>query len=115
MYQVQRRWGQWVTQGTGGGCGPVGGDGSPVGVSWGRQSVDVPRPALSHVDGLVYDSSVETVQVTWTDGEEQQAQVINDSYLALRWGDFELEQVQALDAAGEVIYTFGPSPAPGKQ
>jgi hypothetical protein len=55
------------------------------------------------------------VQVTWTDGEELQAQVINDSYLALRWGAFELEQVQALDAAGQVIYTFEPSPAPGKQ
>ena len=116
VYETHRRWGWWMIGGAGGGCGPVGGSGTAIDVSWGRQGAGLSRPALSHVDGLVYDPSVTTVEVTWFDGEEQQGEVINGGYLLLRSGSYEPSQVRALNATGEVVYIFEPSPLPqGKQ
>jgi hypothetical protein len=116
VYETHRRWGWWTIGGAGGGCGPVGGSGTAIQVSWGRQGAGLSRPALSHVDGLVYDPSVTTIEVTWSDGEEQQVEATNGGYLVLRGGSYVPSQVRALNATGEVVYTFEPSPPPqGKQ
>ena len=116
MYETQRRWGQWMIGGAGGGSGPLGESGAAIDVGWGRHGAGLSRPALSYVDGLVRDPSVTVVQVVWSDGEEQQVEVIKGSYIVLRGGGYEPGQVRALNATGEAVYVFEPSPpAPGKQ
>jgi hypothetical protein len=113
-YQTRQRGLAWEITGAGGGCGPPGGDGRPISVSSGQHSGSG-QASLSHVCGLVYEPAVVTVQVVWEDGQEQRADVVSGSYLALRGGQHGLSQVQALNAQGEIVYTFeNPLPAPGK-
>jgi hypothetical protein len=105
----------WVIDGSGGGCGPVGGSGESIGIGAGQHSGSG-RPALSHVKGLVHQASIQAVEVIWDDGEHQHVEVVNDSYLAVRGGLHEYVQLQALNEKGEVICTHdNPPPAPDKE
>jgi hypothetical protein len=115
MYELQQSVLGWRTGGGGGGCGPVGGSGEAIGIGAGQHS-GVERMALSHVDGLVYDPNVRTIEIIWDDGESQQVEVVNGAYLALRAGEHEYTEVRARNAAGEVVYTHEqPQLAPGKE
>lgn len=115
MYDARRSPLGWAIGGGGGGCGPVGEDDAPIGISSGQHG-STRRLSHSHVKGLVYHEDVEVLEVIWDDGERQRAEIINDSFLAVRGGFHEYIQIQALNEAGEVIYTHeNPPPAPGKE
>ncbi len=115
VYDARRSPIGWAVRGSGGGCGPVGGDDAPIGISSGRHG-STRRLSHSHVKGLVYHEDIEVVEMIWDDGERQRAEVINDSFLAVRGGFHEYTQIQALNKAGEVIYTHeNPPPVPGKE
>lgn len=115
MYDARRSPLGWAVGESGGGCGPVGGEDAPIGISSGRHG-STRRLSHSHVKGLVYREDIEVVEVIWDDGERQRAEIINDSFLAVRGGFHEYTEIQALNEAGEVIYTHeNPPPAPGKE
>lgn len=115
MYDARRSPLGWAVGGSGGGCGPAGEDADPIGISSGRHG-STRRLSHSHVKGLVYHEDIEVIEVIWDDGERQRAEIINDSFLAVRGGIHEYTQIQALDEAEEVIFTHeNPPPAPGKE
>jgi hypothetical protein len=115
MYEIQRNTLGWMGGSGGGGCSPAGGDGQVIGIGAGqhRGSQGI---GLSHVTGFVYDEDISTVDVLWDDGEREQVEVVNGSYLALRSRAHTWAELQALNADGQVVYTHqnGP-PAPGKE
>ena len=67
------------------------------------------------MSGEVYRDDIRFVHITWDDGMLQQADVINNSYLALRAGRFNMQKLEALDANIQVVFTNEPETAPGKQ
>jgi hypothetical protein len=114
MYQVRGGPLGWTTSGGGGGCGPAGGSGEPLGVGAGRHGGA--GRSSSHVAGKVYEEGIVAVEVTWGDGQRQRVQVVNGSYLAARAGLHDYAQLQALNAKDEVVYTYeNPPPAPAKE
>jgi hypothetical protein len=105
----------WGVSHSGGGCGPLGGSGEPIGIGGGQHS-GTGRPAISHATGLVFQPDIASIEIVWDDGERQRVEVVNNSYLALRTGRHEYAQIQALNGKDEVIYTYeNPPPAPGKE
>ncbi len=114
LYETLKRGAGWQTGSGGGGCGPVADHPEVIGASSGQNRND--EQAFSHADGLVYKEEVRSIRVTWEDGEEQTVDVVNGSYLTFRDGLHTVEQIDALDADGNVIYTHeSPEPAPGKE
>jgi hypothetical protein len=115
LYEAQRQQLGWASGGGGGGCWTGGGHSEPIGIGAGQHSGNG-RPGLSYVYGLVYDERVAAVKVTWDDGQEQQGEVVNGSYLVLRAGAHDYGQIRALDAEGNTIHTQpSPLPAPRKE
>ena len=115
VYETRKTPVGFVAGSGGGGCGigkPPGGEPISVGVgSSGGAGV-----VYTEADGFVYQPEIASLEVTWEDGETQMIEVVNGAYLALRSGRQELAQIKALDADGEVVYTYeSPAPAPGKQ
>jgi hypothetical protein len=115
MHQVHRGPLGWVIGSSGGGCGPAGGSGEPLGIGAGRYG-GTDRESSSHVAGRVYEEGIVAVEVTWDDGQRQRVPVVNGSYLAVRESLNDYAQVLALNANDEVVYTYqNPPPAPGKE
>jgi hypothetical protein len=115
MYETQRSMLGWIGGSGGGSCSPAGGDGQALGIGAGQHSGG-DGIGLSHVTGLVHNEDISMVDVVWDDGERQQVEVVNGSYLALRAGAHMWAELQALNADGEVIYTHrNAPPAPGKE
>jgi hypothetical protein len=115
MYQVRGGPLGWTAGSGGGGCGPAGGSGEPLGIGGGRHGGTAGRSS-SNVAGRVYEEDIVAVEVTWDDGQRQRVQVVNGSYLAARAGVHDYAQLQALNANDEVVYTYqNPPPAPGKE
>jgi hypothetical protein len=114
MHEVHRGPLGWATGGGGGGCGPAGGSGEPLGIGAGRHGGTDGRSS-SHVAGRVYEEGIVALEVTWDDGQRQRVQVVNASYLAARAGLHDYAQLQALNAKDEVVYIQeNPPTAPGK-
>lgn len=107
----------WLSRGGGGGCSPAGGTQpaeAGLSVSMGQHTGGDLN--YSEVDGLVFAPDIESVKVTWADGETQDVEVVNGSYLALRPGGHQLKRLEGLDSTGEVVYTYEePGLPPGKR
>lgn len=72
-------------------------------------------PGYSSVYGLVLQDEIKTILVHWNDEVTTEAEVINDSYLAVRsGGGFQEKLVEGLNADGEVVYTQPRDVAPEK-
>ncbi|MEJ2600944.1 MAG: hypothetical protein P8Z00_21610 [Anaerolineales bacterium] len=115
VYETRRTPVGFVTGSGGGGCGPTNQpDEAPIGISVG--SSGGAGVVYTEADGFVYQPEIASLEVIWEDGEKQAVEVVNGAYLALRSGRQALDQIKALDAAGEVVYTHesGP-PIPEKQ
>jgi hypothetical protein len=108
--------GTWVGGNGGGGCSMAGQDRTPLEVGMGKIMGTQPGVlSYTEVDGFVNQEDILTVKVTWQDGETQQVEVVNSTYLAARTGSQEIEKIEGLDASGGVVYTHTPpEPAPGK-
>jgi hypothetical protein len=108
--------GTWVSGSGGGGCSSADQDRTPLEVGMGKSMNSQPgRLNYIEVDGFVNQEDIQTVKVTWQDGETQQVEVVNGTYLAARAGSQEIEKIEGLDASGQVVYTHTPPvPAPGK-
>lgn len=88
----------------------------PISIGGGRSGGDGKSdPGHSMASGKVFDDAVKAVKVTWQDGTSQQADVINASYLIVRTGQMEWMKVEALGEKGDVIFSWHPEVAPGKQ
>lgn len=113
--------GFWTAGGGGGGCGsPIDQAGfdpsQPLDIGGGQNGGSTPAdPGFSYVNGLVYQDDIQLVRVTWDDNQQQTVQVINESYLALRAGQFSWQAVEGLNAAEEVVFGQTMETAPGKQ
>jgi hypothetical protein len=108
--------GTWVSGSGGGGCSSADQGRTPLEVGMGKSMNSQPgRLNYIEVDGFVNQEDIQTVKVTWQDGETQQVEVVNGTYLAARAGSQEIEKIEGLDASGQVVYTHTPPvPAPGK-
>jgi hypothetical protein len=120
LYEVQKSpVGGWMAAGGGGGCASDRPQDQAIEIGSNISSGDgtARRPGFTAVYGEVFDPEVVTVKVTWDDDLEQQADVIQSSYLIVRpaHGKARYETVTALDADGNEIFThLQPQPAPGK-
>ena len=108
--------GTWVSGSGGGGCSMAGQDQTPLEVGVGKSMNSQPgRLDYTEVNGFVNQEDIQSVKVTWQDGETQQVEVVNGTYLAARVGSQEIEKIEGLDASGGLVYTHTPpEPAPGK-
>lgn len=114
MNEIDRPRGRWAAGNSSAGCTPIGGSPDPLDVGSGTSSGS-DRPGLSYVSGNVNDPAIVAVEVVWADGEVQQVDVINSSYLAAREGVLSPVEVRGLDTDGNVIYSSQTGvPAPGK-
>jgi hypothetical protein len=103
--------GDWSPRGGGGGC-----TGRMIGmaadeprtgmeVSGGTSSgFDPGDPSYSHVNGLVYQEDIASIRVKWDDGKVMEAPVINGSYLIVRTGSAQYDQVEGLNIDQEVVF-----------
>lgn len=118
LYEVRKGTVGWMPDSGGGGCSTPIPDPTQVPLSF-NGSTGSSHPGTlgySAASGEVNRDDIRFVQVTWNDGTLQKAEVINHSYLVLRAGKFNLQKVEALDAASQVVYTHEPGAiAPGKQ
>jgi len=114
MTQETRRGplGLWSAGSGGAGCAgqPAGQDQfvplQPLDVGGGQNGGPNPAdPGFSYVNGLVYQDDITLVRVTWEDGQQQIVEVINQSYIALRAGQFSWQSVEGLNDAEEVIFS----------
>lgn len=111
--------GAWIVRSGGGGCsGNAGGENPPpvpVEVGTGTSGSSGPNdPVYCWAYGLVNQTDITKIRVTWNDGQQQEVAVINSSYLAIRAGDFRLQNIEGLNTSGEVVYTSEQQAAPGK-
>ena len=118
-HSVKRTWmGTYQGGGGGGGCSSQKPDpeAQPISIMSGKNSGDgIGDPGYSEVDGEVFRDDITSVIITWSDGKTEKLDVIARSYLAAREGQFDRSKVEALNAAGEVVYTDELNIAPGKQ
>jgi hypothetical protein len=121
LYRVQRtKVGLWRPSGGGGGCSGVlpGSDPSPmpdVEIGGGQSTNGPLDPGKSETYGKVNRPGIVKVQVTWDDGQSEDVDVVNASYMIVRDGLLKTVKVEGLDEAGAVVFTneMG-GPAPGK-
>jgi hypothetical protein len=124
MYRVQRgRLGLWQPANGGGGCSGAlpGSDPGPLMdleiSGGGSQSTNGPAdPGTSEVYGKVNRADIVKVRVTWDDGQIEEVDVVNGSYVVIRSGLVKTVKVDGLDESGAVIFTnpIG-GPAAGKK
>lgn len=110
--------GTWTIGSGGGGCSNEKPDPNTKPISVGGNTSSGSgrdEPGFSAVSGLVYREDIKTIAVTWDDGTKQQVDVLNKAYLAAREGQFHLQTVEAIKETGEVVYSYTPEVAPGKQ
>ena len=107
----------WQPSSGGGGCSSIQpGEGvQPFDVNGGRTSGSDPNSAVSEVYGMVYKPEIVKIAVTWDDGQTDEVDVINQSYLVYRLGSFQMKQVDGLDQSGQVVDTVPIDIAPGKK
>lgn len=106
----------WNARSHGSGCWPaeLADEEAPLQVIRGQSRSG--NQSSSDASGLVYDHEIETIQLTWNDGENQVLEVIKGSFLSVRTGLYDLQTLNALDASGELVYSHEiPSPAHGKE
>jgi hypothetical protein len=70
--------------------------------TWALRPLEVVTDS-NHVMGLVTAEGAVQVEVEWDDGETQQVEIINGSFLALTEGSRKACRVQVLDADGNVL------------
>ncbi len=113
--------GRWQPSSSGGGCSgmPIGQPEPPkmpVEAGGGQSgSAGQGEPDYSHTAGLVNRNDIAKVRVTWNDGSQQEADVVNGSYIVVRTGRFNNQKIEGLNADGEVVYSNDPLVAPGKE
>jgi hypothetical protein len=120
VYETQQMGiGTWAPQGGGGGCtGIQPGEAEPpqetLQVGAGTGSNGPNDPGHSYVYGLVRPTEngelIVKVRVTWQDGQMQELNVINSSYLAVRAGDLLYQKIEGLNESGEVVHTVDAPP-----
>lgn len=118
LHRVKKMALGWGSTSGGGGCssGEPDVENIPLSISGNSGGGDLRGDAgYSAVSGEVYRDDIRFVHITWDDGMLQQADVINNSYLALRAGRFNMQKLEALDANIQVVFTNEPETAPGKQ
>ncbi len=122
VYQIiQNSLGTWQPGSGGGGCsgttiGQPEPPGQPIEVGGGQSGSRGPGdPGYSHTAGMVNLNDITKVRVTWNDGSQQEVNVINSSYIAVRAGDIRFQKVEGLNSDGEVVYSNELPVAPGKQ
>lgn len=99
----------WVSTGGGGACATQEDESAADvlrfsgGTSFRREQN---KPPVSHALGKVSDPAIVKVDITWEDGQVQQAQVVNNSVLAMRTGEAQVRNAVGLDQEDEVIFTF---------
>lgn len=95
----------WQTGAGGGGCATRGVVTGPFErAGWGSNS-NRNGDNWSSAYGLVSDPAAVEVRLTWSDGATDTVTLVDGSYLVVRAGQVDVEQVEALDAAGAVVAT----------
>jgi hypothetical protein len=95
----------WQTGAGGGGCATRGAVTGPFErAGWGGNS-SRDGDNWSNAYGLVSDPAAAEVRLTWSDGLTNTVVLVDGSYLVVRAGQVDVEQVEALDAAGIVVAT----------
>jgi hypothetical protein len=78
----------------------------PLHVSTGMTNrSDQNKPDFSYVLGKIYDPQIKTVMVKWKDGQAQEAQVVDNTFTAIRSGRVEMKNTEGMNAGNTVIYT----------
>lgn len=119
VYEVHKApFGGWTSGSGGGGCSnaqPQ--DQQPISLGSNTSgSSGNNDPGFSAVNGEVFDEKIVQVQVTWNDGQVQQVDVVKNTFLAVRAGQFGYQKAEALDKDQNVIFQNEiPAIAPGKQ
>jgi hypothetical protein len=65
---------------------------------------DQNKPDISHVLGRTSGPEIVKVRLVWKDGQSQEAQVINNSFFAIRTGKVELKTAEGLNENGTKVY-----------
>jgi hypothetical protein len=95
----------WQTGGGGGGCATRGAVAGPFErAGWGSSS-SRDGDSWSSAYGLVGDPAAVEARLTWSDGLTDTVILAGGSYLVVRAGQVDVEQVEALDATGTVVAT----------
>jgi len=118
LYETFRMMAGWVAGSGGGGCSNEIPDPEtrPVSIGVNRSSGrDQNDPGHSTVSGLIFQDDIDSVQVTWSDGQQQEASISNHSFLAARAGNLDFAKIEVLDTQGNIVFTEeSRTPAPGK-
>ena len=115
LFHAQKGAEGWNARSQGSGCWPAEliEEEPPIQVIRGQRSSG--NQSSSDVSGLVMDPEIKTIQITWQDGESQVLEVVKGSFLSVRSGLHDLQTIDALNEAGELVYSeVIPTPAPGK-
>lgn len=111
-YQIQRNFLGALQGGSGGGsCAvePSDPNETPISITWGQGTVGGPvNSSYSDVSGKVFRGDVRQIRVTWSDGMVQPLSVIQKSYMSVRAGMFEMQQIDVFDPEMKLVYTFNP-------
>lgn len=117
-YEVQKRSVGWFMKSGGGGCWPLAAEaqeGQEIQIGTGQShSSDPGDVGFTTAYGMVRDPEIVKVEVTWNDDTLAEMDVTDSSFVAYRFGLFELAKVEGLSAQGDVLYTYTPQVAPGK-
>jgi len=119
-YEVQRMGLGWAPKSGGGGCySPnqiAGQEPEEIQLGAGQSISDAPGDlGFSQVYGKVNNPEIVKVRITWNDDTADEVEVINSTFVAYRFGMFNQRMVEGLNEQGEVVYSFAPQIAPGKE
>ncbi len=64
---------------------------------------DQKKPDISRAFGKVNDNAIVKVRIVWQDGQSQEVQVVNSSYIAIRTGKAQLKTAEGFDSENAVI------------
>ena len=102
LYTVTKERSTWSPHREGTGCWPAGGAGEVIQMHIGQRS-GTDLPGVSHLAGLVYDARVVAVEAHWGDGLVEKIEVIDGTFLQIRAGVHDPEQILPLDENGEQV------------
>lgn len=107
-YQTLQRMPGWIAANGGGGCQQDQPDQQlqAMEVMGGHYSGRRPEdPGYTQLFGSVHHPDIVKVLITWDDNQITEVEVVNDTIITLRTGDFFIKKVDGLNARDQIVYT----------
>lgn len=111
--------GNWNNFSSGSGCSnsrpPVEEMPFSSGLNWFSTGDQPNNQGYAVANGEVFDDSIVKILLTWNDGNTQSVDVVEQTYMAVRTGKFNLVKFEGLDDTGNVVFSQDMGRAPGKE